>query len=115
MTKTRNSKSPARAQKKSPRKKARRKKPPSSSSGPPVHLGDALRAAGLDERNVAKRYANALEKLEDSPENGAVKLSVDILDKVTRWLEPPRPASGAPGDAPMTVNLIHFASRPSRL
>lgn len=104
------------AQKKTSRKKSRPKKPPGPSSGPPVRMGEALRAHGVNEDKIAKIIAIALNKLARGRSNGICKLLVDLVEKCSRWLEPPCPAGASgPPDAPVTVNLIHFASRSSRL
>ncbi|MGB0036502.1 MAG: hypothetical protein WBP79_13615 [Candidatus Acidiferrales bacterium] len=68
----------------------------------------------MDEHRVAGGYAAALDKLTDSDTSGVEKLLVDVLDKCSKLIEPPRPGDRSAADAPVTVQLIHYLDRPAR-
>jgi hypothetical protein len=80
-----------------------------------VRIGDALRQSGLDEWRIAGGYVGVLDKLTQNASDGESpeKLLVDVLKECSRHLEPPR-SPDAVSDGPVTVNLIHHVSRPSR-
>jgi hypothetical protein len=81
----------------------------------PVRLAEALREQGIDERKIAEGYASLHDKLIDSDDKGDLKLLVDVLEKNTRTLDPPRPPDRAADEhAPVTVILKHCIPRPKR-
>ncbi|MFY9692042.1 MAG: hypothetical protein WA369_03620 [Candidatus Acidiferrales bacterium] len=77
-----------------------------------VHIGEALRREGLDERKVAERYANVVSRLEKDPANvgSGDKLLVEILKECTRQIEAAQPV----GDGGIQVQLVHNVERPAR-
>jgi hypothetical protein len=80
----------------------------------PVKLAEALREQGIDERKIAEGYASLHDKLGQSDDKGDLKLLVDVLEKNTRTLDPPRPPDRNSGDSPVTVILKHCVPRPQR-
>ncbi len=80
-------------------------------------MGDALRAIGLDEIEVAENFAHVVDKLKGKGDKtgGVEKLLVDVLKDCARHLESsaPEPKSISP-DAPIIVQLVHSVSRPAR-
>lgn len=77
-----------------------------------MHIGEALRREGLDERKVAERYANVVSRLEKDPANvgSGDKLLVEILKECTRQIEAAQPV----GDGGIQVQLVHNVERPAR-
>jgi hypothetical protein len=79
---------------------------------PRVRLAEAMRARGLDEHFIARVVlmffrARVSQKKFD-------KLFVDMVEKVIRVLEPPRPSDRSAAEAPTPVQLIHYVDRPDR-
>jgi len=84
-----------------------------------VRLAEAFRARGLDEHEVADKYAVALARLSGDKmggeEVGVDKALLDTLKVVTNVLEPQRPArERGTAEAPAVVKLIHRVPRPER-
>jgi hypothetical protein len=80
-------------------------------------MGDALRASGLDEIEVAENFARVVEKLKGKgDQTGSVeKLLVDVLKDCARHLEASAPSpKSSSTDAPVIVQLVHTVSRPMR-
>jgi hypothetical protein len=84
--------------------------------GPRISIGTALCQVGVDERAVARGFAQVLGSL--SPDNvvsdkgGDKKLLVDVLKECSRQLD--NSAGNRAGDAPVVVQLLHTVSRPVR-
>jgi hypothetical protein len=101
---------------------AARKKPPAKRSAArkgtrhkTLKLEEALREEGIDESKIAQGYASVHQKLSKSTDKGDLKLFVDVLEKNSRILEPPRPLErGSASDGPVTVILKHSVPRPAR-
>ncbi len=90
-------------------------RPPSvPSEYKPVKLAEALREQGIDERKIAEGYASLHDKLGQSDDKGDLKLLVDVLEKNTRTLDPPRSPDRGGSDGPVTVILKHCVPRPQR-
>jgi hypothetical protein len=80
-----------------------------------VGLAEALREEGIDERKIARGYANTHNKLGDSTDKGDIKLFVDVLKENSRVLEPARPADrSSASDGPVTIVMRHNVPRPAR-
>jgi hypothetical protein len=80
-----------------------------------VGLAEALREAGIDERKIARGYANTHNKLGDSTDKGDIKLFVDVLKENSRTLEATRdPDRRGAGDGPVTIVMRHNVPRPAR-
>ncbi|HYL46574.1 MAG TPA: hypothetical protein VEU52_06085 [Candidatus Limnocylindrales bacterium] len=79
---------------------------------PRMRLAEAMRSRGLDEHFIARvalmfiRARVAQKKFD--------KLLVDMVEKVIRVLEPPRPADRTAAEPPAQVQLIHYVDRPDR-
>ena len=78
----------------------------------PVRIGDALRTQGLDEREVARKFADVVARHTPAPdeanEGSADKLLVDVLKECLRHLEN-SPSSDFP-----PPKLVHKVPRPRR-
>jgi hypothetical protein len=83
-----------------------------------IRIGDALREQGMDERAVAARLINIHESLRTGTGDVGTreKLQIDLLEKFTRQLDPPRAIDRDDGDAgaPIIVQLVHNVPRPQR-
>jgi hypothetical protein len=80
-----------------------------------VGLAEALREEGIDERKIARGYANTHNRLGDSTDKGDIKLFVDVLKENSRVLEPARPADrSSASDGPVTIVMRHNVPRPAR-
>jgi hypothetical protein len=82
-----------------------------------VHLGDAMRKAGLDEHKVAETYVGVVDKLRNkNPGSGGVeKVLAGVLKECSRVLEPLQPSSlSGVGNSPTPIHLIHTVARPQR-
>lgn len=81
-----------------------------------VRVGDALRCEGLDERDVAQRLKDVIERqISRTGSDGANdKLLAEMLMNCFRYLEeaPPRPAGKQDGKIP--AKLLHDIPRPQR-
>jgi hypothetical protein len=100
------------ARKKSPARRSAARKGPRHKI---LKLEEALREEGIDESRIAQGYASVHEKLSKSEDKGDLKLFVDVLEKNSRILEPPRPPDrGSASDGPVTVILKHNVPRPAR-
>ncbi|HXZ11358.1 MAG TPA: hypothetical protein VEG64_03110 [Candidatus Sulfotelmatobacter sp.] len=73
-----------------------------------------MREEGLDERAIAKAYAQVVGNLTGSTDAGKAKLLVDILDKCSKVLEPARPGAHPDSDGPVILQLVHDIPRPAR-
>ena len=77
-----------------------------------VRIGDALRCEGLDEREVAQRLRNVIEK--SSPDAND-KLRAEILMNCFRYLDDaPGPRPGAKHCGKLPAKLVHEIPRPQR-
>ena len=80
-----------------------------------VGLAEALREEGIDERKIARGYANTHNKLGDSADKGDIKLFVEVLKENTRTLEATRaPDRRGAGEGPVTIIMRHNVPRPAR-
>jgi hypothetical protein len=80
-----------------------------------VGLAEALREEGIDERKIARGYANTHNRLCDSTDKGDIKLFVDVLKENSRTLESTRaPDRRGAGDGPVTIVMRHSVPRPAR-
>ena len=72
----------------------------------------------MDERAVAARLINIHENLRTGTGDVGTreKLQIDLLEKFTRQLDPPRASDRDDGDAgaPIIVQLVHNVPRPQR-
>jgi hypothetical protein len=76
-----------------------------------VHIGEALRREGLDERTIAGTYAQVVDNLKGTKKAGSnEKLLVEILKECTRQIEAAQPV----GDGGIQVQLVHNVERPAR-
>ena len=80
-----------------------------------IGLAKALREEGIDERKIARGYANTHNKLGDSADKGDIKLFVEVLKENSRTLEATHAQDrrGA-GDGPVTIIMRHNVPRPAR-
>lgn len=77
-----------------------------------VRIGDALRCEGLDEREVAQKLRNVIEK---SAPDGNDKLRAEILMNCFRYLDDaPGPRPGAKQSGKLPAKLVHEIPRPQR-
>jgi len=80
-----------------------------------IGLAEALREEGIDERKIARGYANTHNKLGDSTDKGDIKLFVDVLKENSRTLEAARaPERSGSGDGPVAIIMRHSVPRPAR-
>jgi len=80
-----------------------------------IGLAEALREEGIDERKIARGYANTHNKLGDSADKGDIKLFVEVLKENTRTLEATRaPDRRGAGEGPVTIIMRHNVPRPAR-
>jgi hypothetical protein len=80
-----------------------------------VGLAEALREEGIDERKIARGYANTHNKLGDSTDKSDIKLFVDVLKENSHTLEAARaPDRNGSGDTPVTIVMRHNVPRPAR-
>jgi hypothetical protein len=90
------------------RKRKRRRKP--------VRIGDALRCEGLDERDVAQKLKEVIDRqtLRSGSDSGNDKLLAEMLMNCFRHLDeaPPRQAARKNGKVP--AKLLHDIPRPQR-
>lgn len=81
-----------------------------------VRIGDALRCEGLDERDVAQKLREVIERHTSKGEPDAAndKLLAEMLMNCFRYLDeaPPRTAAKPVGKAP--AKLLHDIPRPQR-
>ena len=83
-------------------------RPPAKRKGR-VKMCDALRAAGVDEYNLAETYKSLLQRHEAAKESTAdAKLLLEAARDCAKILEPPR----ATGVTDANVQLIHHVPRP---
>ncbi len=76
-----------------------------------MHIGEALRREGLDERTIAGTYAQVVDDLKGTKKAGSnQKLLVEILKECTRQIEAAQPV----GDGAVQVQLVHSVERPAR-
>jgi hypothetical protein len=103
-----NSKSSKTQEKKTHRKRKRRRKG--------VKIGDALRCEGLDERDVAQKLREVIERHTSNgkPDAASDKLLAEMLMNCFRYLDeaPPRTAAKPAGKVP--ARLLHDIPRPQR-
>ena len=80
-----------------------------------IGLAEALREEGIDERKIARGYANTHNKLGDSAAKGDIKLFVEVLKENSRTLEATRaPERRGASDGPVTIIMRHNVPRPAR-
>src|ERR1700683_534555 len=80
-----------------------------------IGLAEALRGEGIDERKIARGYANTHNKLGDSADKGDIKLFVEVLKENSRTLEATRaPDRRGARDGPVTIIMRHNVPRPAR-
>jgi hypothetical protein len=79
---------------------------------PWMRLAEAMRARRLDEHLVA-RVAGMFIRARVSQKKYD-NLLVDMVEKVIRVLEPPRPADRIASEPPTPVQLIHYVDRTDR-
>lgn len=88
-------------------RKARQRRP-----RPRMRLAEAMRARGLDEHRIARVIALFIRARVSQKKYD--KLLVDMVEKVIRVLDPPRPPDRSAGEQTTPVQLIHYVDRPVR-
>ena len=91
----------------------RKRNPPKGAPKPRVPLKVALRQEGIDEHAIAHGYAQVVGILTKGDPKGHEKLLVDVLDKCSKVLEPPRSTESSGNDVPVIIHLIHDVPRPA--
>lgn len=76
-----------------------------------LRIGDALRCEGLDEREVAQKLKELIERQAPSTND---KLLAETLMNCLRYLDE-TPRSGGKSSAKAPVRLVHVIPRPQRL